>query len=173
MAKKNFNSLDSLKTVENVINDASDALKDPNRTIVDSSISTVLGAMTGGAVGGAASFAALYGLGVSGLSAAGITSGLATAGAVFGGGMAAGVFVLAAPVAILSIAGYGIAESRRQNKLKEERQRLYTLALQKHQAIINALKQEASASKERMDYLQKLNILLQKAIQDLKADMGL
>ena len=51
---------------------------------------------------GVGSFAALYGLGsVVGLSAAGITSGLAAAGSIVGGGMVAGVFVLAAPVAVL------------------------------------------------------------------------
>ena len=74
------------------------------------------GAITGAGVGGAASFAALSGLGVSGLSAAGITSGLAAAGSLVGGGMAAGVGVLAAPVAILGIAGYAIFKHRKVKK---------------------------------------------------------
>ena len=77
------------------------------------------GAITGAGLGGAASLAALSGLGVSGLSAAGITSGLATAGSLVGGGMIAGIGVLAAPVAILGIAGYGIfrhQKVKKQNK---------------------------------------------------------
>ena len=45
-------------------------------------------------------------------------------------------------------------------------------ALKKHDAIINALKGEAEASKERLDYLQSINILLMQAIKDLKADLG-
>jgi len=54
---------------------------------------------------------------VAGLSAAGITSGLAAAGAIVGGGMLGGIFVLAAPVAILGVAGYAIAKKRHNAKL--------------------------------------------------------
>ena len=71
----------------------------------------------GGALGGAASFTALYFGGVVGLSAAGLSSGLAVAGALVGGGMAAGVSVLAAPVAIFGVAGYAIAKKRRNTRL--------------------------------------------------------
>ena len=76
------------------------------------------GAAVGSTLGGAASFTALYfGGSVVGLSAAGISAGLATAGAVVGGGMAAGVGVLAAPVAILGVVGYAIVRKRRNAKL--------------------------------------------------------
>lgn len=76
------------------------------------------GAAVGGALGGAASFTALYfGGSVVGLSAAGISAGLATAGTLVGGGMAAGVGVLAAPVAILAVGGYAIVKKRRSAKL--------------------------------------------------------
>ncbi len=80
-------------------------------------ISEGVGTAIGAAVGGTGSFAALTTLGVSGLSAAGITSGLATAGALVGGGMVAGIGVLAAPVAILGVAGYAIAKKRKNAKL--------------------------------------------------------
>ena len=86
--------------------------------------------------------------------------------------MAAGVAVLAAPAVVLGGIGYAIVRNNRENKLKDERQRLYNLALQKHQAIIYALKDSAKLSKERADYLQSLNILLQKAIKELKEDLG-
>ena len=36
-----------------------------------------------------------------------------------------------------------------------------------------ALKQETDADKERIDYLNGLNILLQAAIKDLKHDLGI
>jgi|BioPla2DNA2_1021312.scaffolds.fasta_scaffold45759_2 hypothetical protein len=71
----------------------------------------------GGAVGGGGSLLALIGLGTSGLSAAGISSGLAAAGSIIGGGMVAGIGVLAAPVAILAVAGYSIAKKRSNAKL--------------------------------------------------------
>jgi len=44
--------------------------------------------------------------------------------------------------------------------------------LKKHEEIIQALKSEADADKERLDYLQSLNILLTQAIKDLKKDLG-
>ena len=126
----------------------------------------------GAGIGGVASFAALYGLGVVGLSAAGITSGLAAAGAIVGGGMVAGVFVLAAPVAVLAAGGVGIASHLKNKQLKQEKERLYQEVLKKHEAIIKALKDEADSSKERIDYLQSLNILLTQAIKDLQHDLG-
>ena len=138
-----------------------------------STISEVLAGALGAGIGGVGSFAALYGLGVAGLSAAGITSGLAAAGAIVGGGMAAGLFVLAAPIAALAAGGVGIALHIKNKLLRQEKERLYKEALRKHEAIIKALKDEANASKERLDYLQSLNILLMQAIKDLKKDLGI
>ena len=54
----------------------------------------------------------------------------------------------------------------------EEKERLYTEALRKHEAIIKALREETNANKERIDYLNSLNILLTQAIKDLKKDLG-
>lgn len=104
--------------------------------------------------------------------AAGITSGLAAAGSIVGGGMVAGVFVLAAPVAALAAGGVGLAAHLKNKQLRQEKERLYKEALKKHEAIIQALKSEADADKERLDYLQSLNILLTQAIKDLKKDLG-
>lgn len=168
-----FKSPESLQQVVNVINEAAFALNDKDRTIEKSTISEVLAGALGAGIGGVGSFAALYGLGVTGLSAAGITSGLAAAGAIVGGGMAAGLFVLAAPIAALAAAGAGIALHRKNKLLRQEKERLYKEALRKHEAIIKALKDEANASKERLDYLQSLNILLTQAIKDLKKDLGI
>ena len=167
----NFQSIEALQPVVNVVNEASAALSDKDRTIGESAIPEVLGGALGATAGGIASFAALYGLGTVGLSAAGMTSALATAGALVGGGMAAGVFVLAAPVAIGAGVGIGLAAKLKADQLKQEKERLYKEALRKHQAIIQALKDEADASKERLDYLQSLNVLLTKAVNDLRADL--
>lgn len=168
----NFQSVDSMQLVINVVNEAAAALNDKNRTIKGSAIPEVLAGALGAGIGGVTSFAALYGLGVVGLSAAGITSGLATAGAVVGGGMVAGVFVLAAPVAGLAAVGVGAASHLKNKQLRQEKERLYKEALKKHDAIIKTMKAEADADKERLDYLQSLNILLQQAIKDLQHDLG-
>lgn len=169
----NFQSVDSLQQVVNVVNEAAAALNDKSRTIRESSIPEVLAGALGAGIGGVGSFAALYGLGVVGLSAAGITSGLATAGAIVGGGMVAGVFVLAAPVALLAAGGVGVASHLKNKQLRQEKERLYQEALKKHDAIIRALKEESDANKERLDYLQSLNILLTQALKELKQDLGM
>ena len=169
--KQNFQNVESLQHVVNVVNEAAAAVNDKNRTIRESAIPEVLGGALGAGIGGVGSFAALYGLGTVGLSAAGLSSGLATAGAIVGGGMAAGVFVLAAPVALAGCVGVGVTSHLKHKQLKQEKERLYKEALRKHDAIIKALKEEADADKERMEYLQSLNILLQRAISDLKNDL--
>ena len=166
-----FQSVDSLQQVVNVVNEAAMAVNDKTRTIRHSAIPEVLTGALGAGIGGVGSFLALYGLGTVGLSAAGITSGLAAAGAIVGGGMVAGVFVLAAPVAALAAGGVGIAAHLKNKQLRHE-ERLYKEALLKHEGIIKALKEEADAEKERVDYLQSLNILLQQAIKDLSKDLG-
>lgn len=167
-----FQSVDFLQQVVNVINEAAAATNDKTRTIRESAIPEVLSGALGAGIGGIGSFAALYGLGTVGLSAAGITSGLAAAGSIVGGGMVAGVFVLAAPAVVLAAGGVGVAAHLKNKQLRQEKERLYKEALVKHQAIIDALKEEADATKERMDYLQSLNILLQQAIKDLRKDLG-
>lgn len=167
-----FQSVDSLQQVVNVVNEAAVAVNDSKRTIKESAIPEVLAGALGAGIGGVGSFAALYGLGVVGLSAAGITSGLATAGAIIGGGMVAGVFVLAAPIVVLSASGVGIAAHLKNKQLRQEKERLYKEVIARHEAIINALKNESNATKERLDYLQSLNILLQQAVKDLSHDLG-
>ena len=167
-----FQSVESLQQVVNVINEAAVAVNDKTRTVRESAIPEILAGAIGAGIGGVGSFAALYGLGSVGLSAAGITSGLAAAGGIVGGGMVAGIFVLAAPVALLAAGGVGLASHLRHKQLRQEKERLYKEALKKHQAIIQALKDEANADKERLDYLQSLNILLTQAIKDLKKDLG-
>ena len=170
--KTNFKSLDALQSVVNVVNEAGEAVKDKSRTIANSAIPDILTGALGAGIGGAISFAALYGLGTVGLSAIGISTGLATAGAIVGGGMVAGIFVLAAPVAGLAAAGVGIAGAIKRKQLRQEKERLLKVAVEKHHAIVTALKEDVDVTKERVDYLNGLNVLLQQAIKELRADLG-
>ncbi|WP_254613466.1 ADP-ribosylglycohydrolase family protein [Streptococcus suis] len=170
--KMHFDSMESLQEVVHIVNEAGLSTLDPNRVMADSPLKDVLAMGLGAGLGGVVSYGALYALGTAGLSAAGITSGLAAAGALIGGGMVAGFFVLAAPVAILAGGGLAIANILNQQHLQQEKNRLYKVALQKHQAIIEALKNENQENKERIDYLTSLNILLQKVIEELKEDLG-
>lgn len=146
-----FQSQDALKTVQSVIDDADLALNDKSRRMSE-----------------------LYlGGSVVGLSAAGITSGLAAAGGLIGGGMVAGIAVLAAPAVALGGISMGVASHVRNKKLREAKELIYKNAIAKQTAIVKALKQETDADKERIDYLNGLNILLQAAIKDLKHDLGI
>ena len=183
MSKQNFSSLDSLKSVERVLNEANEALNNKTFTIDDSAIPEVLVGALGAGIGGAASFVALSTLGVAGLSAAGITSGLATAGggtaaaaAAVGIGVApmvAGIAVLAAPAVLLAAIGVGIASSAKHKKLIKEKTRLFAKVTETLHAIATALKNEVNIVKKRADALNAYNILLTQALKDLKADLGL
>ena len=166
-----FQSQDALKTVQSVIDDADLALNDKSRRMSDSPIGE---ALVGVGVGAGIGFAGLYlGGSVVGLSAAGITSGLAAAGGLIGGGMVAGIAVLAAPAVALGGISMGVASHVRNKKLREAKELIYKNAIAKQTAIVKALKQETDADKERIDYLNGLNILLQAAIKDLKHDLGI
>ena len=150
-----FQSQDALKTVQSVIDDADKALKDKSRRMENSPIGEAVAGAVGVGVGAGVGFAGLYlGGSVAGLSAAGITSGLAAAGGLIGGGMA-------------------VASHMKNKKLREAKELIYKNALAKQTAILKALKDESDADKERIDYLNGLNILLQSAIKDLQHDLGI
>lgn len=168
-----FQSQEALKAVQSVIDDADAALHDKSRRMQDSPIGEALAGAVGVGVGAGVGFAGLYlGGSVAGLSAAGITSGLAAAGGLLGGGMVAGIAVLAAPAVILGGAGVGIASHIKNKKLREAKELIYKNAIHKQTAILKALREESYADKERIDYLNRLNILLQAAIADLRHDLG-
>ncbi len=168
-----FQSKEALNTVVAVIDEADQALNDKSRRIKDSPLNEALGGAVGAGFGAGIGFAALYlGGSVTGLSAAGITSALAAAGSLVGGGMAVGVGVIAAPAVILAAAGVAIVSHMKRKQLKAAKELVYENALKKQTAIIKALKEERKADKERIKYLNSLNILLQAAIRDLQHDLG-
>lgn len=168
----NFKNIEALDNVKKVVTEAGEALKDPMRTIEDSAIPEVLGGVVGAGAGAAIGFGALYTLGVSGLSAAGITSGLAAAGSVIGGGMVAGIGGLAAPVAVAGVAGYAFMANKKKKRLIQAKQELLKQAVQQRDAILQKQKADNSSNKERVDYLNSLNVMLQAAVRDLRQDLG-
>lgn len=172
--KMKFQSQDALKTVENVINEATVAIDDKSMTVNNSPLGETAAGALGVGIGAGVGFAGLYlGGSVAGLSAPGITSGLAAAGGLVGGGMAAGVAVIATPAVILGSIGVGIASHLKNKKLREAKNIIYKNALAKQTAIMKALKEESDADKERLDYLNGLNVLLKAAIKDLGYDLGI
>ncbi len=171
MSKKNiYKNLGSLEPIKKLLQEASDGLGNENRTIQDSSMPEVLGAALGGGLGAAGSFAALYFLGTTGLSAAGITSGLAAAG--LGGGMVVGIGVLALPVTVLAVGGYAIVKHNNDKRLAQAKENLLKEIMAKHDAVLEALKNRVNQSEERAKYLESLIILLRRAEEDLNHDLA-
>ncbi len=98
-----------------------------------------------------------------------------TTTSLVGGALAVGVGVISAPTVIVGGVGYAISKFVKQQLKKnkfpeEERLRLYKLALLKQQAIIDALKEDNKVCREKADYLQSLNEVLQEAIKELKSN---
>ena len=87
--------------------------------------------------------------------------------------MVYGIAVLAAPAAILGSVGVGVASHVKNKKLRQAKELIYKEAVAKQNAIIKALEEEKNADKERIDYLTRINTLLQAAIKDLKYDLGI
>ena len=67
----------------------------------------------------------------------------------------------------------GSASHIKNKRLREAKELIYKNAIAKQTAILKALKEERDDDKERIDYLNGLNILLQAAINDLKHDLGI
>ncbi|OEG16534.1 hypothetical protein RV12_GL002751 [Enterococcus quebecensis] len=169
-----FQSFDSLKMVQDVIEDAALALEDTSRKLKDSPLTEVISGAIGIGIGTGIGFAGLwFGGSVVGVSAAGITSGLAAAGGILSGGMVAGIAVLATPAIVLGIGAVSISMKHKKKRLDRAKELLCQKALEKQAEINDALREEIEASKERIDYLLGLSILLESAIKDLKHDLGL
>lgn len=76
-----------------------------------------LAACVGSTFGTAGSLTALYFLGTTGFSAAGITSGLATAGSIVAGGMLPGIVILTLPATLAGVAFYAVAKKRKSARM--------------------------------------------------------
>jgi hypothetical protein len=168
-----YQGLKALEAVKRVLEEAGRAITDKSRTINTSEIPEILGAVAGAAAGVGIGVAAVSTAGVvGGLGAAGITSGLATLGGILGGGMLAGIFVAGSPMALLGVGGYAVLHMRNKHKLVEAKRALLKDALLKHDAIVTELHAKVAITKDRADYLNRLNILLREIIRNLMEDLG-
>lgn len=139
---------------------------------VGSDVESMVGAAGGAAAGGAIAFGALYGLGTVGLSAAGITSGLAAAGALIGGGMVAGVGVLAAPIAILGIAGYAFMNNKKQQRIRGLQRDCLAKAIEKQNAIVSVLQNQHDLNEKQLLELKTRQGMLLQVISKLEKKLA-
>lgn len=170
--KQIYQNIGALKPVEILVDEASRAIDDPSRIASDDNgINEALGAAGGIGIGAGIGYAGLYYAGITGLSAAGITSGLGAAGGLIGLGMTGGIAVVAAPAVALGLVGYAVVVRYNKQKLLEKKEMLLQEVLRKHDCIIRELDKSTLKDKDRIEYLTKLNILLQGAVHDLKSDL--
>lgn len=167
-----YGTLGALNSVRKIVTEAAAAIQNKGRTIATSGIPEILGAVVGGGAGVGVGVVAVYGAGVTGLSAVGITSGLATLGSVVGGGMLAGVFVAGAPMAVLAVTGYGLLTLRNNRKLNQEKEALFQEALRLRDEILEELNEQLEMADDRVKYLEALNIKLSEVIENLEHDLG-
>ncbi len=171
MKKKDmcYKSIDSLQEVKRVLDAVCEAINDKSKNILNAPLPNFVGGVCGGGVGSIATGSLIYHLGRTGLSAPGIASGLKALG--FGAGMMAGVGVATGIVAVSAVGGYALSNRAKTKKLRKEKMRLYIDAISKQNAIIKELENEVSGMKERIEYLEKLNILLENVIANLTHDL--
>lgn len=162
----------ALNPVQKLVGEAKAALSDSDRTKSnDKELNETMVAAGAVGAGAVASYAGLYFAGTTGLSAVGITSGLGAAGGLIGGGMTAGIAVFAAPAVILGIGSFAFMTRRNKKKLLEKKEMLLKEAQRKHYEIIQELSKKSQQTEERVEYLTRLNTLLQSAIHDLENDL--
>ncbi|MEZ4869955.1 MAG: hypothetical protein R3C14_51990 [Caldilineaceae bacterium] len=167
-----YKNLAALEPIKRILSEVDRALHDQGRTIGASDIPEILGAVAGGAAGVPVGFMLVSMTGVAGISAAGLTSGLAGLGALVGGGMLAGIFVAGAPMAAFGITGYALTAHYNKRKLALVKEALLQEAIRKHDAIIRELNNKINRSEERNEYLNALNAVLRRIIQDLEQDLA-
>lgn len=142
-----FNNLDSLKSVQIILDEADMVLKDKSRKLEDSPIAGVVYA----AIDLDAAAAAIF---IPALILP-LLPGLA----------------IGAQVVKWGVLALGI--HNKEKKLREAQVIIYKNAIAKQNAIIKALLEEANTDKNRIEYLSGLNVLLQAAIKDLQHDLDI
>ncbi len=164
-----YKKLEDLQPVVDLINEAALAIGDSKRELNDSPIGNIIKGVTSGVgIGAGTSIAVLYASGTTiGLSAAGIATGFA----------ATGVFVLAAPIAILGVSGGAIAAAMRAKKIKQqlidEKTRMIEELSTKIVAVNRLINSEQYKSENRKTYLKGLAMLLEHARLELQHDINL
>jgi hypothetical protein len=161
----NFKTQESLQPVINVINEANIALYDKNRTIQQSAMPNALAAALGAGTAGSVSFSSLYGMSMQQYSGTGINMAFNAAHSLISNGIGR---------TVLSTGGSVVSETVKNKQLKDDKSKIYQDVQGKQSAISAELSVEVtSAGKERLDYLQGLNLLLIQAEKDLREDLNI
>ncbi len=105
--------------------------------------------------------------------AAALASGLAFAGGAVGGGMAAGIAVVAAPVAIVGAGAYAFAKYKGNLKLAKEKQELLQEALRRLADIAKRKEAWVSENEALRESIGGIEPRLKEAILNLRQDLGL
>jgi hypothetical protein len=166
--KKTYPTRQSLEPVRSAISDAFDLFDENFQKSWSIGLAPSAVGIAGGVAGAAVGKGTLVIGAVSGThGAAALASGLAFAGTVIGGGMAAGIAVVAAPVAIVGGGAYLWARTKQQSRLDQEKQALLEVATTKLAAI-----GKHSWPKTLEDHVRRVEARLEDAISYLKNDLA-
>ncbi|MCS4504292.1 hypothetical protein NYO91_09405 [Arhodomonas aquaeolei] len=171
--EKNYRTLAALAPVQKVVVEAGKAVNDQGRKLADNEIPEILGVAGGAGLGAATGAQILSVSAAAGTSgAAALTSGLSTAGALVGGGMGAGIGVVASPAVVLAVGGYWALSRRNHRRLAQRKEALLQEAITKRDALLRELHNRDEENQQRVEYLNRLVVQLEAAIENLQADMA-
>jgi hypothetical protein len=168
-----YRSLDSLGSIERLLEQATEALSERSQTVVRNTPLAELAESAAGIGAGAATVGVILSTtAASGTAgAAALTSGLATAGGLVGGGMVAGIAVVAAPAVILGIAAYAAtSHALKSRKMKAQKETLLIACMARQDAIQAKLNEQTAANAERIATLEELLTRLKGVIRELEFD---
>lgn len=174
-----FRNIKSLKSLDDLFQDIDKGLGQSHKQVQYSSTPEVLAAIFGLGAGIAISCLCLYlGGSVLGFSPEGIASALKSAGAIVGGNDTVGIFIVMLPIIILGGIGFHRARKYRDNRLMESKIYFYKRALAKQALLKNVIFKATNnklteVSEENLSQLKLLYSALQKAIRDIKHDLGI
>lgn len=117
-----------------------------------------LAACVGSTLGTVGSLTALYFIGTTGFSAAGITSGLATAGSIVATGMLGGIVVLTLPAALAGVAFFAVAKKRKSARMAAS----LGVAIKKLYEVQERLMKNAEFFKEEIAEIKTIIAFLQR-----------
>ena len=170
--KKNFKNIKDLENVVGLLNEVEEALKDVSKTFFNSkffnSPAPEFIAGLGGFGVGAAAAAAFKAAAAGSVGGGAILKALAALGL---GSAKVGLFTVGGIIAIPVGIAVAFMALFKRNKFKKEKLRLYQLAIQRHNTLIQELNDKANVSENRIEYLQTLIVLLKKTIVAFQEDL--
>lgn len=157
--RKLFDESEKIKRIEELLEEVDKGLRNPSRCVADSSIDRMIGEVLN--MKKTLGSAQIIGLSVAGAHVAGVVGSVA-AGSAVGTAAALNAAVAGLPLVIMGSMIFGISSFLKIERIKEKKRELSKIALFKETEIRRTMREESNVSRERMNYLEGLSLLLQR-----------